>query len=472
MADPVPSAWGRNNFGQAGVGQSDTNLHEPTPLALEPPPGVLVSDAVPGWAWLFDDGTVWAAGRNNRGQLGQGSTAEPVGSGDANGNNSTPLQVTDPSDPSGFLQDVIQIAPTTTVLFALKSDGTLWGWGQDNGSRGLWGNGTRGGAAKTVPFQIPDAGDMSGKLTDVIQIATGGGFVLALKSNGDLYAWGDNLYGQLANGVDWLADDANPARYTTAPTLTLITAPTPMSGDPQCVEIAAGAETGYARYDDGSVWAWGNNTSAQCGTLPVLVPYSGNPPDCNSFTIRHWTVTAQSTPAKVPDPDTMSGFIEDAVGVRAASSTAWALFETVDPEPDDPPQYAKGWGLNTQYQALGEAGGTGGDNPLSADGCAVHEGFIEALVAPPASSSALSDTLDIHGDALTTLMRRADFSVYSWGTPSDGALGRNVAFSIVPELPGLVAAETDPNTVIRGSGDAGFLGLVQGGPMQVHVLLG
>lgn len=78
-----------------------------------------------------------------------------------------------------------------TFSIALKEDGTLWMWGQN--SNGVKGDGTVGGALVKHPTQI-------GTDTDWADISVGRFFVLAKKSNNELYGWGDNQNGNLANG--------------------------------------------------------------------------------------------------------------------------------------------------------------------------------------------------------------------------------------------------------------------------------
>jgi alpha-tubulin suppressor-like RCC1 family protein len=82
------------------------------------------------------------------------------------------------------------IATGSNHAVAIKSDGTLWSWG-NNGS-GQLGDGTT--TNQTTPAQI-------GALTTWKAIAAGTGFTLALRSDGTLWAWGNNSSGQLGNGT-------------------------------------------------------------------------------------------------------------------------------------------------------------------------------------------------------------------------------------------------------------------------------
>jgi YD repeat-containing protein len=109
---------------------------------------------------------------NDAGQLGNGTCCV---------NNSTPAQVVD-------LSGVIAIAAGNSHILALKSNGTVWGWG---GNGGALGNGNT--TSKSSPVQM-------GTLTGIAAIAAGGGYSLAVKSDGTVWGTGANFYGQLGTG--------------------------------------------------------------------------------------------------------------------------------------------------------------------------------------------------------------------------------------------------------------------------------
>lgn len=172
---------------------------------------------------LGSDGTAWAAGDNVYGQLGSSGSRT-----------STPRQVAN-------LSGLTALASQGQTSLALRVDGTVWGWGY-NGD-GQLGDGTT--THRSSPVQA------SG-LTDVIAIATGGvgwGHSLAVKSDGTVWAWGDNRYGQLGN--DTMSRTTVPVQV---PGLTGVTA------------VSAGGAHSLALTSEGKVWAWGNNTYGQLGT--------------------------------------------------------------------------------------------------------------------------------------------------------------------------------------------------------------
>jgi alpha-tubulin suppressor-like RCC1 family protein len=117
------------------------------------------------------DGTLWSWGRNNAGQLGLNSN--PVVS------KSSPEQV-------GSLTNWSKVSAGGAHTAAIKTDGTLWAWG--NGQGGTIGDGTV--YSKSSPVQI-------GALTDWANIATGNGNTVAIKTTGTLWSWGYNTVGQL-----------------------------------------------------------------------------------------------------------------------------------------------------------------------------------------------------------------------------------------------------------------------------------
>jgi alpha-tubulin suppressor-like RCC1 family protein len=130
---------------------------------------------------LKDDGTVYASGYNQNGELGDGT----------NTNSSSFVQV------SG-LTDIVKITGSALCTFtlALKNDGTLYSWGKN--TNGQLGDDTN--TSRNTPVQVlgPDG---VGFLTDVIDIDTGDSYSIAFTKDGSVYTWGGNEYGQLGNGT-------------------------------------------------------------------------------------------------------------------------------------------------------------------------------------------------------------------------------------------------------------------------------
>ncbi|KOP64722.1 hypothetical protein AMS62_05215 [Bacillus sp. FJAT-18019] len=225
--------WGANENGQLGIG-TITNVNAPAQVA-----GLSGIKAISGGLGyhgmaLSENGTVWTWGKNDNGELGNGTTIQQ----------NTPVLVTG-------LSDVTAIAAGGYYSLALKSDGTVWAWGV-NGS-GELGDGTT--TDRYVPVQVTG-------LSDVIAIAAGGSHSLAIKQDGTVWAWGSNTYGMLGDG-----------------TRTHRTRPVQVRNLQHIVAVAGGGYHSLAVDRAGNVWSWGDNSKKQLGLssngsslIPVPVP--------------------------------------------------------------------------------------------------------------------------------------------------------------------------------------------------------
>ena len=231
-SDGTVLAWGYNDFGQLCNGTFD-----PPPRGL-PFPANAVTNVIAIAAgsthsvFLKADGTVWTAGRNHTGQLGDGTL--PDGTFPPSRNLSRQVQ---------GLTGISAIAAGGNHTLALKSDGTVWAWGENiNGQLGDGGSTNSG-----VPLKV--AG-----LSSVMRIAAGGQFSLALvRENprdtfGSLWGWGLNNRDQLGTTV---------SRELLLRAELTLRAP--------LAEIAAGYAHSLLLYFDGTVFASGDNQSGQLG---------------------------------------------------------------------------------------------------------------------------------------------------------------------------------------------------------------
>jgi len=126
----------------------------------------------------------------------------------------------------------------TDFSLALLSDGTVWSWG--NNSFGQLGDGTT--VSKTTPVQVLG-------ITNAIAIAAGGSgsknssvFGMALLADGTVKTWGGNTYGQLGDG-----------------TIINRSAPVTVSGLTNVTAIACGGDFAYALLSNGTIKSWGRN---------------------------------------------------------------------------------------------------------------------------------------------------------------------------------------------------------------------
>jgi ELWxxDGT repeat protein len=221
-------AWGRDDFGSAGAGTPVTR--RPTPVQVQNLSGVLAIGAG-GYhsVALKGDGTVWAWGRNNYGQLGDGTLVDSA----------TPVQVQG-------LSGVTQLAVGGYHAVALKADGTLWSWGYN--AAGQLGNGTT--TRSSIPVRVTvQAQGPSG----ITFLDAGLHHTLAVAGDGTLWAWGDNAAGQLGDGT----------------TLRRLT-PVPVPGLSGVTRVTAGTSHTAAVTADGSVWAWGRNHLGQLGDTTTI----------------------------------------------------------------------------------------------------------------------------------------------------------------------------------------------------------
>jgi alpha-tubulin suppressor-like RCC1 family protein len=182
--DGLLYAWGENGYGQLGDGTT-TSRSAPTPVMS----GIRAVAAGDYHAVvLTTDGTVWGFGWNGYGQLGIGveSVTEPL-----------------PRQASG-LPNIVSIGAGDAGSFAVASDGSAWGWGQNQ--FGQLGIGTAS-QAQTTPAQVVS-------LSGVAQVDGGEWHTLFRLADRSVYATGDNRYGQLGEGWNLVggSDTATPVR--------------------------------------------------------------------------------------------------------------------------------------------------------------------------------------------------------------------------------------------------------------------
>ena len=212
-------AMGYNAEGQLGDG-SNSDIGRPRGLAV---PGIGTAVAIAcgqrSSLALLANGTVLAWGRNNAGQLGDGTSV----------NRNTPT-------PVAGLTNVIAIAAGTEHSLALRSDGSVWAWGSN--VNGKLGDGT------TVNRLTPTATLLTSGIT---AIAAGNMNSVALRNDSVALSWGINETGQLGSGS--LSPGFRPQ-------------PAPVIDLSNVVAISFGSGAlghGLAVLADGTVWAWGDN---------------------------------------------------------------------------------------------------------------------------------------------------------------------------------------------------------------------
>jgi alpha-tubulin suppressor-like RCC1 family protein len=237
-------AWGLNDYGQLGRGNCDVAPH-PVPRQVDHGRGWAALSAGYGTSFAVRaDGTLWAWGNNSDfgGNLGLGVGGKVTLNGITIPRDRwSPTRVGSAADwvvPYGGFQHAV----------ASKRDGALWGWGANYyGALGPQGK----VSLDPVPTRVGRGGGYA-------TAAAGGDFSLAVKRDGSLWATGINLYGQLG-----LGDTADRHRLTM------------VGSGHDWAAVSAGLGYALALKRDGSLWAWGGNGFGQLGlgdTAPRLSP--------------------------------------------------------------------------------------------------------------------------------------------------------------------------------------------------------
>jgi alpha-tubulin suppressor-like RCC1 family protein len=213
--------WGYNNNGQLGD-NSITSRSSPIQTIAWGSNWKQVSCGYHTVA-IKTDGTLWGWGRNTAGQLGDNTVA----------NKSSPVQTV------AFGTNWKQVAAGRLHTGAIKTDGTLWTWGR-NGLGQLGDNSTtdRSSPVQTVAFG-----------NNWKQVACGYSYTSAIKTDGTLWSWGRNVYGQLGN---------NTANNTSSPVQTV-------SAGTNWKQVSCGYTHSGAIKTDGTLWSWGRNNFGQLG---------------------------------------------------------------------------------------------------------------------------------------------------------------------------------------------------------------
>ncbi|WP_416518120.1 InlB B-repeat-containing protein [Bifidobacterium asteroides] len=198
--------WGYNNWGQFGNGSSTNStwtIYSSTPtLVLDPTDTSkgLQATRISAGAWhalaIGKDGTVWAWGMDNNGQLGFST-----------GYQTLPKQV-----PNLKAQ---QVSASTWNSLAISQDSKAWGWG--NNANGQLGNGSTSNGSLPRPVSSPTGQGSTSNGFASVRISAGWSHSLSIGQDGNAYAWGNNQYSQLGNGST--TQSSKPTLVSFNPTL-------------------------------------------------------------------------------------------------------------------------------------------------------------------------------------------------------------------------------------------------------------
>jgi alpha-tubulin suppressor-like RCC1 family protein len=208
--------WGDNDDGQLGNPRFKA-LHSDIPLRV---PGIqnaiAVSTAGSASYALLENGTVMAWGKilhNGTGVLAQW-------------------------DKPAILQGLSNVIALSGSI-ALKSDGTVWDWGE--GQRGRLGNGSTSSSARPVRVK---------NISNAIAIAARQDGGMALLANGTVKSWGNNFNGELGNGNESVNGKDVNGSYSTVPV--------EVKGISNAIAISTNSNTCFALFINGSLMGWGD----------------------------------------------------------------------------------------------------------------------------------------------------------------------------------------------------------------------
>jgi len=215
--------WGVNGAGQLGDNTGDSKS-SPVQTVSGGSDWKLVSCGAYYTAAIKTDGSLWLWGLNDYGQMGDNTTT----------NKSSPVQTVSAGT------DWYLVACGDKHTAAIKTDGTLWSWGKN--SNGELGDNTT--TNRSSPVQTVSAG------TDWKLVSCSRYHTAAIKTDGTLWSWGSATNGYLGNNSTF-PNQSSPVQTVSAGT--------------NWKYVNCGDKHTLAIKTDGTLWAWGRNSSSQLG---------------------------------------------------------------------------------------------------------------------------------------------------------------------------------------------------------------
>ncbi len=357
LSNGTVMAWGCNQFGELGLGNSGLGAHQATPQQI---PASNLSNVVAIAAGhnhslaLLSNGTVKTWGINQYGELGLGYSGMAT-------NQSTPQQI-----PSSSLNNVVAIEAGGAHNLALHSNSNVTAWG-------LNGTGQLGLANTTnqiAPLAIP-----SNSLSNVVALAAGASHSFALLADGTVKAWGDNYFTQLGMGIIPFPGVQTTPIQIASSNLSNVSA------------LAAGNDHSVATLSDGTATSWGRNIAGQLGlgstanqSTPQPIPWH-----CFSaattFSMHFEVLGSSALGMTIPcNPVTsiaggpyyyFNSFSADSLNSTSPGTGAWHGLHTTQAEV----LAWLNWGTNGFAVALGPLASTGG----AAASVAITPGSLSGL---------------------------------------------------------------------------------------------
>jgi alpha-tubulin suppressor-like RCC1 family protein len=230
-ADGSAWCWGDNARGQLGLASKKNKQSKPEQvLALGLDVASIGAGAEHSCA-LTTDGSLWCWGDNRSGQLG-GAKKKLVRA---------------PALVESLGNDVARLAlgESADHTCAVSNNGALWCWGEN--SDGQIGDGSQANRKKPVQVETTASGESLGEVTDA---CTGALHTCAQTTDGSVWCWGSNEFGQLGNATQ--KDERRPVRVA-------------IDGAVAQGSLSCGANHTCAIANDGSLQCWGDNAYSQLG---------------------------------------------------------------------------------------------------------------------------------------------------------------------------------------------------------------
>lgn len=252
--------WGDASQGALGNGQAGPGAHRSKAVQVRRGSDGLtgVAHVAAGGAHacaLRSNGSVYCWGYTGYGQVGDGTLGEGMGH-----VRTTAVRV---RRGGGYLDRVTAIAAGTNHTCALRTDRSVWCWG--DASYGQLGDGSVGdGHWRTKATRVRRG---SGYLTSVSGIAAGAQHTCARRSDGTVWCWGYARVGQVGDGTT-----GSSTSQVRAKPVRVLRGGGALTG---ATGIGAGAYLACARVQDGSAWCWGYGSSGQLGDGTTGDPVTG-----------------------------------------------------------------------------------------------------------------------------------------------------------------------------------------------------
>jgi alpha-tubulin suppressor-like RCC1 family protein len=233
-------SWGCNGYGRLGD-NNGTVASRSSPVSVVGgfTDWCQVSASVHHSLGVRTNGTAWAWGRNNCGQLGD--------------NNGTVASRSSPVSVVGGFTDWCQVSAGYRHSLGVRTNGTAWGWGMN--SQGQLGN--NNAIIRSSPVSIV------GGFTDWCQVSAGGAHSLGVRSNGTAWAWG-------CNGQGRFGDNNGAVAYRSSPVSVA-------GGFTDWCQVSAGFAHSLGVRTNGTAWAWGFNSNGRLGDNNNVVQSRSSP---------------------------------------------------------------------------------------------------------------------------------------------------------------------------------------------------